>query len=297
MSTFDSEHLSDVDAAISAGVALAGPQPIDEHNGVFTQVVPAGATLQTIDVRDIEAKHAAHPERKTGTVFVQDATSFIDYIAKHAGAQTEIWADLTRLQLVGVINAHDYATVGGSTESVTVGKPGHGDHRVVLELNHSRAWKTWTDRDKKFLDQQAFAEHLEDNAVDIVTPDAATMLEISQTLVGATAVDWKNAVRLDNGQVSFRYEETATARAGEAGDLEIPLTFEISIPAFDGAEEIGLTARFRYRLRNGQLALSYALLNTDRIARNAFIEIVDTVRNGTAQMHGGDIAVLHGRPA
>ena len=285
MTTHDTEHLSDVDAAIAAGIALAGPQPIDDHEGIYSQVIPAGADLRILDVRDIDAKHAAHPERKTGTFHVQDAASFVDYIAKHADAGTEIWADLTRRQLVGVINAHAWHD----------GKAGHADHRVVLELNASRAWKTWTQLDKKWMTQLEFAEHLEDNAVDIVTPDAATMLEIAETFQTSTSSDFKSAQRLHSGLIAFRWEETAAARAGETGELEIPTRFTLCLPPFDGSEELGVEARFRYRVRQGQLTLSYALLNTDRILRDAFIEIVDAVRVGTEPLHDGNIAVLTGR--
>ncbi len=224
--------------------------------------------------RSLEDKLAIFPRRKTGTVHVQDASSFIEYLAKHALSATEVWADLSRTRLVGVINAHDEA----SEDRITEGVAGHGDHRVALELLPTKAWQKWTGRDKQWLNQSEFAEHLEDNAVDILNPDAATMLEIAEHFHAAVGADFKSAQRLSDGNVSLRYEETTTARAGQSGDLEIPKTFTVALAPFEGAERVPVDARFRYRINSGKLVLSYALLNVEEIAQRVFLDYVDSVR-------------------
>ncbi|SDC45312.1 DUF2303 family protein [Nocardioides lianchengensis] len=272
-------------AAVLAGYAMKPmPEALAEGSRFFVLPRADGQQPHVIDVDALELDfdkkyegYAPHPIRKKGTVFVQDAPSFIEYLAKHGLPETEVFADLGKMQLVGVINAHAEADVDNTDRPG--GLAGHRDHRVVLELVQTDAWKAWRALDKKALTQEQFAEHLEDRANDVVTPDAATMLEIASSLIATTGVDFKSAVRLGDGQVQLRYEETTQARAGEGGDLEIPQTFTIAVAPFEGADPVELIARFRYRITSGRLSLFYALLNPDDIVRAAFIEYVDHVDN------------------
>lgn len=292
--TTSPDVVSDVAAAVTAGIEIAGPQPLgDLATGgprLFTQLVPEGADVRVFDIDELSAEydaaHAHHPRRKTGTVHVQDAASFVAYLEKHRLPCTEVYADLARESLVGVINAHEESTPDEAAEN----NAGRGDHRVSLELLPTEEWKVWTANDKKPLDQQRFAEHLEDNAADVVDPDSATMLEIASSLVATTGVDFKGAIRLDSGQVKVRYEETTSARAGHAGDLDIPQVFTIAIAPFVGSEPVEIPVRFRYRISNGNLSLSYAMLRPKQIARESFIQHIDAVRASI------DSPVFQGRP-
>lgn len=273
-------------AAVVAGIEIAGPQPLGDSNRFLTQLVPAGAQVHTFDLEELEDKLAAHPRRKSGTVHVHDALSFIDYIAKHRLPSTEVYADGARRSLVGVINAHQESTPEEALENAA----GHGDHKVLLELMPTDAWKLWTGLDKTWMEQKSFAEHLEDNAADIVTPDAATMLEIAESFQVSSAYDFKQSERLHSGVVQFKYEETQGARAGHTGDLDVPLSFVLVLAPFVGADPVEVTARFRYRIRNGSLSLSYALLNTSEIARQAFLDHVEAVSDAITP------PVFQGRP-
>lgn len=280
---------TDTAAALVAGIEIAGTQKLDEGGRFHAQLVPAGAQVQVHDLLALEQHLAENPPRKQGTVRVHDAESFVGYLSKHGMVASEVWANQAHRQLVGVINAHSESDTG-----VDEGLAGHSDHRVELELIHSPEWKTWLEHDKKWLNQVAFAEHLEDNAIDVVsTPgaDSATMLEIAQSFYAAQSGAFRRSERLDNGAISLLWEETSQARAGETGDIEIPKQFTIAIPPFVGAEPVDIVARFRFRIREGQLSLSYALLNADTIQRQAFLGIVDHVRDTISQ------PVFLGRPA
>jgi uncharacterized protein YfdQ (DUF2303 family) len=276
---------NEIAAAVLAGYAMK-PQPeaLDTDGRFYAVPRPDGQTPHIIDTDALELdftkkyeKDADHPIRKKGTVFVQDAGSFIAYIEKHGLPETEVFADLGGMRLVGVVNAH-----AESVDDVEQAA-GHGDHRVVLELVQTDAWKAWVGRDKKPQTQEQFAEHLEDRANDVIYPDAATMLEIASSLLATTGGDFKSAFRLSDGQVRFRYEETTQARAGENGELEIPQTFTIAVAPFEGVDPVELQARFRYRLTAGNLSLFYALLNPNDIIRAAFVDYVDTVAEAITQ--------------
>lgn len=277
---------NNIQAAIAAGIALGEPRIVGP--GLSVVVVPDGGRLVEVDTNAHEDKYSAHPRRKTGTVHVQDAPSFVDYITKHGLSATEVWADTARHQLVGVINAHEE-----SDGQLVPGDAGHGDHRVVLELTATPAWKAWTGRDKQWMGQAEFAEHIEDNVLDVVTPDGATMLEIAQSFHATTGVTFKSATRLHSGEAQLMYEENTGASAGHKGDLEIPTRFSLAVQPYCGQGELaGIEARFRYRIRSGELLLSYALSQPDVILRNLFDEIVNTVRDGV-----GEDRVFHGRPS
>lgn len=277
---------TETEAAVLAGIELATPRPLDDEGRFFTQLVPAGARAEVHDLYAFRESFAEHPHCKAGTVHVHDAASFVEYIAKHGLNASEVWADEARRGLVGVINAG-----AASDTSLDEGHAGHGDHRVVLELVHSDEWKTWAARDKEWIDQATFAEHLEDNAVNVVEPDGATMLEIAEFLQATRSSVAKSGINLGNGLVQLRYEESETATAGRSGDLEIPTTFTLLLAPFVGADRVPVTARFRYRLRGGQTVLSYALLKPEDIVRAAFNKIVEDVRGAISQ------PLFLGRPA
>jgi uncharacterized protein YfdQ (DUF2303 family) len=280
---------TDIQDAIDAGVAIAEPNPLDPGVELYTQVVPAGGQLQTIDVQKHLEPYLSRPRRKTGTVHVHSADSFVDYLEKHAVPETEVFADTSRHSLVGVINAHQEAV---STEDATASDrgAGHGDHRVALELVKTDAWKAWVALDRKYMDQLAFANHIEDNAIDILSPDPATLLEIIESFQASTSVEFKSAQRLHSGQVNFNYAETGGARAGQTGELEVPTEFKLELAPFEGGATYPVTARFRYRIQNSALLLSYHLVRPEDVLRQAFVDYVLQVDQSVAA------PVFRGRP-
>jgi uncharacterized protein YfdQ (DUF2303 family) len=284
------DYTTDTQAAFDAGILLADPAELDASEKRFlSQVLPAGASVHVHDLEALRQAYAEHPHRKVGIVHVQDAESFILYVSKHQLEATEIYADGARKGLVGIINAH-----AESDDTTDEGPAGHGDHRCALELVHSEEWTTWTGNDKKYMNQIEFAQFLEDNAVDVVDSpgaDPATMLEVAEHFYATPNVDFKSSVRLDSGAVQLRYEETHAARAGQSGDLEIPKQFVLGISPFVGGDPVEITARFRYRIREGHLTMSYALLNAAQIERQAFLDIVQVVRDSVVP------PVFLGRPA
>lgn len=252
---------------IDHAYAAATPDRITDD--LLTVVVPNGAHLEKIDLRD----HGAVPRRKTGTVKVDDADSFVGYVRKHELPQTEVWADLVNSRLIAVINAH--------TESVTdeaeEGDAGHRDHRAVLAVRKTDSWNAWIASDKKLMTQQQFAEHIEDWAIDVAKPTSAEVLELAQHFQASMGGEFESSKRLSNGEAQLVYKETISAKAGQRGQLDIPAFIELGLQPFDGAPKYKVTARFRYRLDHGRLLMSYALERPDDILRNAFLDVVTLV--------------------
>lgn len=234
---------TEADTVAAITQASSEPKPLDPVSPQAL-IIPAGGHAHIPDLD----KYLPTPRRKTGTYKPADVTSLIDYLTVHSDTEhTTIWIDQVTSRIVAVINDN------------AAGAPGWRDHRADLQLLTTPEWKHWTSRDGQRLGQEDFAEHLQDGVEQIRVPDAATMLEIAQTIQGKTKVDWRSATRLDNGEIGFAYQEEVQASAGRAGQLEIPQELTLAVSPFYGEPPSDLTARLRYRIRDGNLTIGYKL--------------------------------------
>ena len=222
-----------------------------------------------------EPTHRQQPRRITGTAHMVDHASLADYVTEHDTGAATLYADVDQLVIVAVLNDdHD-------------GAAGWRDHRAFLKLRTTPEWDHWTKADGKSFDQATFAEYLEQHAHDVVSPDAATMVEVARTFQARRDVEFSSAVNAQDGSVQLTYNETIDGRAGR-GQMTVPDTFVVRLAPFYGADPVEVTARFRYRLRAGELTLGYALLHTDRIIRMAFDTVVEELEELTGQdVHQG----------
>lgn len=269
--------IDNIQAVIDTAKQSTEPQKLDV--GSYYVVALGNGSSKTIDLTGDEYKAA--PSRKTGSTTVRDVPSLLAYYGKHADENTEVYADVEHHTVTAVLDAH---TKDGAR---------WGTHRAVLSLRTTQAWRDWNTHSGKLLEQDAFAEFLEDHLVDLREPAAADMLEIAQSIQAATKVDFKSATRLSSGQRQIEYVETVLAKAGAKGQLLIPETFTIGIKVFEGAE-LGdtVTARLRYRIEAERLRIGYKLQQPQDALNAAFADVVTAVSNGIA-----GVAVLNGTPA
>lgn len=251
-----------------------------ENGGRGHIAYPPGWQLQSFDDEVL----LDAPRRAKGTTRIHDAGSFILYMRKHgargtASALTEnteaarhaIYADVDKATITGVINGH-----GPGSDA-----PGWGDHCAVLGLRHTPEWQHWAGKDRLWLGQSDFAEHLEEGFSEIVEPAAADMLELAQTMQANNRVEWKSQTLLNNGQRQFTYNETVDARAGQHGKLEIPQKFCLGLAVFEGqVEGYKIEARFQFRLRDGSLSVRYLLTRPHDVIRAAFGDVVTEIEQG-----------------
>ncbi|MDJ0460634.1 DUF2303 family protein [Streptomyces sp. H27-C3] len=275
--TYSTELLSapgEAQTIVDTALRTAPPAEL-EVGKVYAFHTPSG--VHQVDLTGSE--FTGIPTRKRGTTTVRDAASFSAYFTKHANADSEIYADAERLTVTAVLDAHT------GTEARWSG------HRLTLTLRETEAWKQWTGRDGKLMDQETFAEFLEDHLPELLEPSAAEMLEIAQSFQATSKVDFQSASRLNSGQRQFQYVETGTAKAGQKGQLAVPETFVIGLVPFEGSDGYRLTARLRYRIGAAGLQLGYKLERPDEIRRNAFADVVNRI--------DGDIEqpVMNGSPA
>jgi len=266
-----------VDALVELGEALADADEVTEDGPIAAVYrLPEGYKTEVIDMEAWRAPLRPGPRRKSGAYTVTDVASFLAYFAKHASDTAETWVG--EQQITSVLDAHG-------------DDPRWEGHKLVLRLQHSPEWTRWVNASGKWFGQQAFAEFLEDSAADVVSPDAATMLEVAQSLQATVKADFKSSFRTSDGQRGFRYEETTTAKAGSKGELEIPEKLGLLLRVFLGQDPVTVSARFRYRLSDDGLRLGVVLDRVPELLEAARDQVVVQIADGTDRG-----LVLRGQP-
>lgn len=266
--------MTDLQPVIDTALRTAPPAEL-EPGKVYAFHTATG--VHKVDLTGIEYKD--QPTRKTGTTLVRDASSFLAYYGKHSDANSEVYADAERLTITAVLDANTTDTARWE------------GHRLSLQLRPTDAWKQWLALDGKLMNQEQFAEFLEDHLPELLEPSAADMLEIAQSFQAASKVDFQSATRLSSGQRQFQYVETTTAKAGQKGQLTVPETFTIGLIPFEGSEGYKLTARLRHRIGQDGLRLGYKLERPDEIRRTAFDDVAKAVGEQIP------VTILNGTPA
>ena len=209
------------------------------------------------------------PARKTGTVTVNDITSFAAYFERHADNESEVFADTDAAAVTAVLDAHMSSENGGDFEN---GGARWQQHRLVLALRLTEPWKTWVSADRKFMPQAEFAEFLEDNYRDL-DPDgavkAADLLEAAQQFEAVVKVEYGSASRLRTGDVTVRRIETTEQGSGKKGYIEFPEEMDLLLKPYEDCEDAAISARLRFRTDPGGLKLGYFLNSPERVRLDA----------------------------
>lgn len=256
------------EAEVVAGLTAQANTPTELERGKLYAIADQYGGVKVLDTEE----YSDSAQRLRATPVVRDVESFNAYLEEYATGSTEIWADRESSSVVAVIDS-----IGSGSY--------WGKHRVTLALKHTVAWSKWLDssRNGKKLDQIVFAEHIEDRAIDIVEPTAATILEIAQTFKATKGVDFTSSSRLSTGEVKFVYSETVQASAGKKGDLEIPETFILGIAPYEGGDAFKITARLRYAIRESNLAIGYTIERPEDVLTAAFDGVIAGIKSANAE--------------
>jgi len=233
-------------------------------------------------VEDLE-KLLPNPLRKRANVKFQEVASFSRYIQDHKTDDTAIFCETSERggKFKAIIDYHGH----GADE------PQWCEHIAVYDCPTSVEWNRWTLLNGKSIGQAEFAEFLEMCVGDIREPVGAEVLEIVTSLNAKISVDFASAVRLDNGNVQFTYEERTDTKAGRNGTMEVPPKFQLGIPVFRGGPKYAVDVLLRYRIQEKKLVFSYAMVNPHKIIEDACNELVQIVREATK------VEPYHGWPA
>ena len=271
--TTEARDIMDLGSALSEPVCAA----IEPGNSVPFVVVPEG-----YKVHDLESLFAA-PTRARGEYMMNDANSFVALVNDLKSGNTRLYGVLGRegvptFRAVFNDNAGEYRA------------PGWRDHVAIYNCPLSTEWKTWVANNGKSMNQEQFAKFIEDNAIDIASPPAADMIEISRTLEAKKKVNFSSGTRLDNGQTQITYEEEIQGTAAK-GQLQIPQEFTVGLAVLEGGPKYAVAARLRYRIDGAKLSMWYDLLRPHKIIEDATMEVRAAIAVGTG------LTVFNGMPA
>lgn len=260
-----------LDAAIDAARLSQPLIDLDERHFAF---VPEGYKLQ--DVSD----PLRLPDRVRQHVAVDDAASASAFINRFSSSSTVLVADYDSLTIRAVFDFH------GSNQDDPFAV-GACDFDLSFGLLPSEEFKRWDEIEGMLHEQAVFAEFLEENSVDIMTPDAATMVEISRDLEATTDASFKAKARPENGDRAFLYETETKVK----GEIVVPTKFTLCIPLFNGEEPDILEARFRFRPQPDGLKLGFVWHRVEYRRRAYFNSIAARIAEETGR------PVFNGRAA
>lgn len=259
---------SALDAAIKAA-RLASPV-IDGPHGTRYILVPDGFRLEAA-----HDPHALPPHIVKTAVVVDQRASLSAYVNRFSDIRSILIADYDAGSIKAVLDWHfDNAVFeGGSLD------PQPREHTCTLKLRPSEEFKRWAEMENSFHGQAEFAAFLEENAVDVIDPEPAVLIEISRDLEGTQGVTFKSSTRLENGDRSFVYETETRAK----GDIKVPREFVLSIPLYDGEEPVPLRCAFRWRINSGQLQMGFVWRRVEYQRRAHFAQIATAASEETGR--------------
>lgn len=257
-STIDKSALQE---AVKLGLNSAGTNKDEKvHFALVT------GDTKAISLKEFQYPQGVPPDHIVGTVVLRDAKSFCSYFQAFADDRARVFAEPANQTFLAVIDYH------GAGERV----PEFCSHRASFAMVKDERWAVWAGNSEKIMKQGDFAEFLEDNAADILDPNAAAMLEIARDLKATSSGNFESKVVPKNGTVQMKYTETVDGKVG-SGDIEIPEFFKISIPIFYNEEKIVISARLRYRITAGNLTFFYKLYRQSELLNDAFNKAVASV--------------------
>lgn len=252
--------------ATTAGVAMSEPIFITADS------IPFVVTPEGFEIHHLEHLLPA-PKKIAAAVKLMDVDSFVLYVLKHRSDSTSIYGVRgSQPRFVAVIDDH------------AKDAPAWQRHKAEYACPLSDEWKTWTgkENDGKPKPQSDFARFIENNLIDIIEPESAEILTVSRTLEAKKKVEFASAVRLDNGDVQFTYNEDTAGTAGK-GQINVPERFTLAIPVFEGGPLYKITARLRYRIaEGGVLNMWYELERPHKVIEHAAKEVWEQIEVGTA---------------
>lgn len=260
-----------LDAAIE-GARLADPLILGQ-DGREHVILPERMRLQ-----DISDPHRL-PSRVKQSVTVDDRLSLSAYANRFKSDRSIIIADFDALTISARLDWHAHnAEIGMEEFSDHHDFPGHNAHAAILALRPSEEFARWDKMEGKMHPQADFARFLEENSVDIGTPEAATMIEISRDFEATVGQTYKSAVRLDNGDRKLVFQTETNVQNG----VIIPEKFTLSIPIYNGEEPEDLTCLFRWRaLGGGAVGLGFQWHRVEYQRRAHFAQIATAASEET----------------
>lgn len=262
---------ADIAAIIAIGEDRAMPEPRTNADGSVTHF-----HAKDLLHFDVPALNPVLPAFVKQTETMIEPKSFIDYLIQFKSPTAVARASLGQNSIVAVLDYHGRAREADSISAV----PGRGQHVVTLSCPFDADYAKWRARFGKYLDQKAMIEFIEDMIHTIANPTAGDLLEAMGDIEIERVVKFKSARNDKNGNVSIGYEEK-DGDTTRSGVYSLPDSIDIVVPIFQGGQPQMLTAKLRFRMKDGDLAIGFAVPGLENLEREAFRKIGEAVRSET----------------
>lgn len=221
-------------------------------------VVPDGYMLHILE--DLQCR----PNRHEADHRFVSIASLIEYLNRFARPETMIAADAEK------------ATISCCIDGDTVEEPSFKTHHASFSAQQSDKLRAWRGICGKPMSQVQFGLFLEERAVDVVVPEAASVMEMVMTFDATKKVVFKSSMRLHDGSRQFQYVEDNEARGG----VTLPDHFIILAPVYRGMEPQRIKFMVRYRIEEGALRFIVQMHDEEEVMRAAFERCVDALQAG-----------------
>lgn len=265
-----------VQALLEAGAALSKPRKNPDADGSAYAVIPEGHKL-------IELPTIDTPKRPIGLVHLRDAKSFVAFHGTQARPNSRIYATMEPAKFVAVFDdtPHYFDPITSDDQEPSAWR----QHRADFVVPASREWLTWTGQNKKAMTQVQFAEFLLDNMPDVTAPNGGELYELSLNFEATQSGTFVATQRLQDGSHNLQWRAD-----NSGGTVKLPEHITLNIPVFENEVAVAMSARLRYRCKDGDLKLWYELVRPHKVLETAFREIWTRIEQGC------DTTILLGTP-
>lgn len=229
-----------LDAAIE-GARLADPV-IKHSDGRTHAFVPERFQLQ-----DISDPNRLPPYIKQA-ITVNDSASLIGYVNRFSDQRSILIANYEASTITARLDWHAH-----NQDKDAALTAGPCTHTATLKTPSSLEYARWSAMEGKMHSQEEFAIFIEENVSDIIDPEHATIIEICRDLEATQGAQFKSRTRLENGDLSFKYETETRV----TNDVVVPDEITLAIPLYYGEEPTEIRAKFRFRVSGGGLQLGF----------------------------------------
>lgn len=254
-------------------LSLQSVEPVPHPAGGEFVVVPAGCSVEHLKPVDPPLTHVkARP-------VLADAASFCGYVERFRTPETVLFADRDRREVRAVFDYHappENVEAEDETREVK-GEPvpAYCDHVASFPAPLTEEWARWDAIHRKGVPQLEFMEFLEENAADIVEPEAAKVLEIVADFRAHKSLTFESQQRLRDGNVRLTFHEDTNTNGRE--QIDLPPEIAVAIPVFMGAGRARLRVFLRFRIREGALFFVCVIHRRDLVLAELFDGLVGEI--------------------
>lgn len=249
-------------------------------------ILPSDWNLEPLDFAKEEPLPPL-PDHIREVVTIQDTESFISYVKLYQGPLTRVFA--TPLNIRTFTKS---STPAKFTAIIDYHQPGkealhsRKGHVALFACPLSEELLVWLGKNGQRQAQLDFVEFIESNAPDIVTPEAAKLMEFALNFSNKTTVAFKSTFNRTTGGRILTYDEDIDISGGQTtrkeGKMTVPERMTLKMPVFEGGKSFDFQARIDYRTDGGKLTIAFHLLRAQDVFRAAFKEVRSEIEAGVS---------------